>query len=516
MRAMIAPAMDSSESARVSARAWLMWAAAVTVYFVAVFNRSSLGVAGLDAEHRFGIQAAALSTFSMLQMIVYASMQIPVGLLIDRFGPRRMLLTGLAVMCAAQACFAAVASFGLALVARGLLGCGDAMVFISVLRIVAAWFPVRRVGLLTQLSSLAGAAGGIASTWPLAWALRALGWSGTFLVIAALGACVLVLPLFVVRDTPHGPAARPAPAAAADPDRRLRAQMRAAWSKPQTRLGLWIHFTTGFPGMAFSLLWGYPFLVQGEGLSSGSASALLTLLICVNMACCFGFGLLLTRSPRHRVPLALGVVGLTALCLGAVLAWPGRAPLGLLVLLVCAYASNGAGSMIGFDVARGANPPERLGTASGMVNVGAFLAGGITLLATGVLVDATGAGHAASAAAAVSGYKLAFCFPFVLLALGTSQILRLDRRSRAEAEAGAESEPSAAGQPSAALPSPAALPSADLLPTDLPPAQHPSAAEHPHPADVTPVAPITPAPVTPVAPSAPPCAATAPALNLAD
>ncbi|HEX4788887.1 MAG TPA: MFS transporter [Actinospica sp.] len=428
-----APAVAGAEGRapiRTSTRSWFIWTAGVAVYFVAVFNRSSLGVAGLDAERRFGIEAAALSTFSMLQMIVYASMQIPVGVLIDRFGPRRMLLTGLSVMCAAQACFAAVASFGLALAARGLLGCGDAMVFISVLRLVAAWFPARRVPLLTQLTSLAGAAGGIASTWPLAWALRALGWSGTFLAIAVLGACVLALPAGVVRDPPRG-AVRPLPAG--DATGRVRAQMRAAWSRPQTRLGLWIHFTTGFPAMVFSLLWGYPFLVQGEGLSSGLASGLLTLLICVNMACCFGFGLLLTRSPQHRVPLALGVVGLTALCLGAVLAWPGRAPLGLLILLVCAYASNGAGSMIGFDIARSANPPERLGTASGMVNVGAFLACGITLLATGVLVDATGAGHAASGAATLSGYKVAFCFPFVLLALGTSQILRLDRRSRTEA-----------------------------------------------------------------------------------
>jgi MFS family permease len=380
-------------------------------------------------------------------MIVYASMQIPVGLLVDRFGPRRMLLAGLSVMCVAQACFAAVASFGLALAARGLLGCGDAMVFISVLRLVAAWFPARRVPLLTQLTSLAGAAGGIASTWPLAWALRALGWNGTFLAIAGLGACVLALPLCVVRDTPRGASTHAVPAA--DAAGRVRAQMRAAWSRPQTRLGLWIHLTTGFPAMVFSLLWGYPFLVQGEGLGSGLASALLTLLICVNMACCFGFGLLLTRSPQHRVPLALCVVGLTALCLGAVLAWPGRAPLGLLILLVCAYASNGAGSMIGFDVARGANPPERLGTASGMVNVGAFLACGITLLATGVLVDATGAGHAASGAAALSGYKVAFCFPFVLLALGTSQILRLDRRARGERAEPAEqaARPEQAAEP---------------------------------------------------------------------
>jgi len=444
--------MDESDStARVSSRAWIVWSAAVAVYFVAVFNRSSLGVAGLDAEHRFGINAAALSTFSMLQVLVYASMQIPVGLLVDRFGPRRMLLAGLCVMCAAQACFAAVAAFGPALVARGLLGCGDAMVFISVLRLVVAWFPVRRVPLVTQLTSLTGSAGGIAAAAPLAWALGALGWSGTFLLIATLGVCALALPIGVVRDAPHGGRVEPRDVSGA----RVRDQMRDAWSEPHTRLGLWIHFTTGFPGMVFSLLWGYPFLVQGEGLGAGAASGLLTVLICVNMACCFGFGVFLTRRPDGRAALALTVVGLTALGLGAVLAWPGRAPMWLLVVLVLVYASNGAGSMIGFDVARNANPPGRFGTASGIVNVGAFLACGITFLATGFLVDRTGAGHpGVTAAASLDGYKIAFCFPFVLLALGTVQILRLNRIARAKAAASSQSRHTPRIQQVVPLPTP--------------------------------------------------------------
>ena len=182
----------------------------------------------------------------------------------------------------------------------------------------------------------------------------------------------------------------------------------------------------------FSLLWGYPFLVQGEGLSAGAASGLLTLLICAGMAYSFALGVLLTHRPEHRVPLALGVVGLTSVTLTAVLAWPGRAPMWLIIVLILAYATNGAGSMIGFDVARRANLPQRLGTASGMVNIGAFLAAAITLLATGLLVDATGAEHAASPAAALTGFKIAFCFPFVLLALGTFQILRLNRHVAAD------------------------------------------------------------------------------------
>lgn len=408
------------------ARAWPVWVAAVCVYVVAVFNRSSLGVAGLLAERRFGVGASALSTFTMAQMLVYAGMQIPVGLLVDRFGPRRLLVSGLSVMCLAQACFAGVGSFGPALAARALLGCGDAMIFISVLRIVAAWFPGRRVPLLTQLTSLAGAAGSVASAWPLTWALRTFGWSATFAGVAAFGACVLVLPLTLVRDAPAGPDAgrRAGPAGGRVP---VRTQMRESWARPETRLGLWVHFTTGFPAAVFTMLWGFPFLVQGEGLSPGSAGALLTLLVGAGMVCGFGFGHLIGRHAAARVPLALAVAAATALCLTGVLAWPGRAPFWLLTVLVLGLSANGAGSMIGFDLARTANPPHRLGTACGMVNVGSFVASAVTLPAIGLLLDAAGVTNAPPGPAVSGGYKAAFCFFYLPLALGTAQILRLNR-----------------------------------------------------------------------------------------
>lgn len=430
MRTLDEPAAPPLLVPSVTARSLAVWSAAVGVYFMAVFNRGSLAVAGLLAERRFSIGASALSTFTMLQLLVYAGMQIPVGVLIDRFGPRRLLMTGLTVMCAAQACFATVASFGPALAARALLGCGDAMIFISVLRIVASWFPLSRITLLTQLTSLAGAAGGIASAWPLGWSLRTFGWTDTFTVIACCCAFLLALPLLVIRDLPRP--STPTPTSVSTPTSTspstIRAQMRAGWAQPATRQGLWVHFTTGFPSAVFGMLWGFPFLVQAEGLSTAAASGLLTLLVCAGMGCSLTFGRLLGGRPWLRVPLALSVVALTATCLTVVLLWPGRAPVWVLILLILAFATNGAGSMIGFDLARTANPPERLGTVSGMVNVGAFVASAITLPAIGWLLDLSGASRSANAGTVLDGYKFAFCFTYLLLAVGAFQIVRLRAR----------------------------------------------------------------------------------------
>ena len=103
----------------------------------------------------------------MLQLGVYAAMQVPTGILVDRFGPRRMLLVATVIMGSAQLMFSQVESYPLALVARGLLGCGDAMTYISVLRLVAGWFPARRYPVMVTLTSVVGMAGNVVATVPL-------------------------------------------------------------------------------------------------------------------------------------------------------------------------------------------------------------------------------------------------------------------------------------------------------------------------------------------------------------
>lgn len=133
-------------------RAWLVWGVAVSVYVLAVFHRSSLGVAGLLATERFDIAASQLAFFTVLQLVVYAAMQVPVGVMLDRFGPRALLCGGLVVMTLAQFAFAFADSFALAAVARGFVGAGDAMVFVTVVRLVAVWFRPAQVPMTTQLT----------------------------------------------------------------------------------------------------------------------------------------------------------------------------------------------------------------------------------------------------------------------------------------------------------------------------------------------------------------------------
>ncbi|MEV5374832.1 MFS transporter [Streptosporangium nondiastaticum] len=403
-------------------RAVAVWGLGVGVYFVAIIFRTSLGVAGIDAAERFHINASALSTFSILQLLVYAGMQIPVGLMVDRLGTKKVLALGAVLFTAGQLAFALSHAYGTALASRALLGCGDAMTFISVLRLGARWFPARRGPMIAQVAALFGMAGNLVSTVVLARLLHDAGWTATFGGSAAAGVLVLLLTLLFLKDHPEGH--EPPPAAHGDGAGGGKGfagrQIVLAWREPGTRLGMWVHFTTQFPAMVFLLLWGMPFLVEAQGLARGTAGVLLTVVVLSNMAVGLVYGQIIARHHAARLPLALGTVGATALLWAAVAGWPGaHAPMWLLVTECVVLGACGPASMIGFDFARPANPPGRQGTASGIVNMGGFVASITTLLAVGVLLDATG-----------DDYRLAFCSVFVLEALGLSQILRLRTRAQ--------------------------------------------------------------------------------------
>ncbi|MFJ4920412.1 nitrate/nitrite transporter [Streptomyces sp. NPDC088725] len=397
-------------------RAVWVWGIGVAVYFVAVIFRTSLGVAGLDAADRFQINASALSTFSILQLLVYAGMQIPVGLMVDRLGTKRVLTFGAVLFTVGQLGFALSPTYGMALASRAMLGCGDAMTFISVLRLGTRWFPARRGPMVAQIAALFGVAGNLVSTVFISRTLHSLGWTATFAGSAMAGVLVLVLLLLFLKDHPEGHAPPPSQHAGAAFVRR---QIAESWREPGTRLGMWVHFTTQFPAMFFMLLWGLPFLVEAQGLSRAAAGELLTLVVLSNMLVGLVYGQVIARHHAARTPLALGTTGATALVWAATLGYPGgHAPMWLLVTLCLVLGACGPASMIGFDFARPANPPERQGTASGIVNMGGFTASMTMLLVVGLLLDATG-----------DSFRTAFSAVFVLQTLGVVQILRLRRRA---------------------------------------------------------------------------------------
>lgn len=410
-----------------SKRAWLVWGIGVFAYLTAVTHRTSFGVAGLVATDRFDATASALSAFTVIQLVVYAALQIPVGVLVDRFGPRVMIATGAALMTVGQLQLAAAESVPAGVTGRIFVGAGDAMTFIAVLRLIPLWFPTRRVPILTQLTGQLGQLGQLISIAPFALALTARGWSQAFVGLAGLGVLACVLSVALIRDAPPGTAAPTIRSGLKE----TASNLTTAWHQPGTRLGMWSHFATQFSGTVFVLTWGYPFLVSGQGLDAGTTSVLLSLFVVVGLICGPFLGSWVGRHPLRRSTMVLAVtLGIVAAWL-AVLVHPGRSPLWLLVVLILVLAVGGPASMIGFDFARTFNPSHRVGTATGIVNVGGFVAALITMYMVGLILDLlNGAGFSGEGLYSLDAFRIAFSFQFLVLGVGFVMVLRTRRRVR--------------------------------------------------------------------------------------
>ncbi|WP_345185842.1 MFS transporter [Microbacterium panaciterrae] len=413
----------------------MIWIVGVTAYVLSITNRTSLSAVGVDAAHLFQADASTLSLFAVLQLAVYGLMQVPVGLLLDRFGSRPIMVAGMLLMSVGQLVMAFAPNVGIAIVARMILGAGDAAIFPGVLRLVAIWFPSQRGPLMAQLTGIVGQLGQLVALLPLPVLLHSTSWSVTFGSLAGLGVLFSVLLFALIRNRP--PELTEDVSVNTDTgairvvtsQMDLRVTLRAALAHPGTRLGFWTHFTTPFAGTAFMMLWGIPFLTNGQHLSIGAASLVTTVYVVFGIL--FGpvLGALSSRHPTSRsLMLVLPTIAVQVIAWLAVILWPGTAPLWLLILLAIALATGGPASMVAFDHARTHNPQHRLSTATGVVNGGGFLAALVAIFLIGLALDLQGAGTPATYS--LDAFRWAFLTQLPLWVIGTAFIIRERRLTR--------------------------------------------------------------------------------------
>jgi len=400
-------------------RAWTVWATGLLAYIVAVLDRTTLGVSGLSAAEPFAASPSVLSTFVVLQVVVYAAAQVPGGVLLDRYGSRTLIIAGAALMAAGQLGLALTSSLPLALGARAVVGLGDAFTFISVLRLVPHWFPPPRVPLLTQLTGICGQLGQVLSALPFLALLTGTTWATAYVSVAALGVLAIVLVLALVKDAPRGRVVATETLSV----RATLASVKTVWLRPGTRLGFFTHMGTQFSVTVFALMWGVPYLTVAQGQSAGVAGGLLTISVVAAIASGIVIGIFTGRYPHRRSRIVLAIIASNALAWTVVLALPGRAPMWLLVVLVVVISVGGPGSMVGFDFARTFNPSATLGTAQGMVNMGGFIASLLVMQAMGIILGAVG-GYS------FESFRLAWTVQYAVWVLAVVGILITRKKAR--------------------------------------------------------------------------------------
>lgn len=410
----------------------LVMVAGALAYLMTVTNRSSMGVASLVASQRFEVAATSLSTLAVAQLIVYAVMQIPVGILLDRFGSRAMLIFGTLVMTFGQFLVAISTVLSTAVLGRMFVGLGDAFVFISIIRLVNGWFVGARATRVQQLLTNTGQLGQAVSAIPFAYLLADVGWNSSFMLLAGFTfACVFICSLFIVNDREGKSSLASTPSI-----RLVTAQLFENIRHPGVRMAFWTHFVLQSAPSVFSLLWGYPFLVEGQGIEPRIASLILSSFVIIGFLVGPLISSFCAKYPQRRSFLILSNILALTFAWSLIIFIPGKASMLSIVFLCLVLATSGPMSMIAMDYTRSFIDKSRLGTATGFVNIGGFVATFSMMFLAGVILDMVKEISSASGIDvelySMQGFRWAMSVQFLILAIGASMFLLERKKARAK------------------------------------------------------------------------------------
>jgi predicted MFS family arabinose efflux permease len=345
-------------------------------YFLSYLLRNANAVISPDLTRELDLSAADLGLLTAAYMFAFGAFQLPLGILLDRFGPRRVE-AGLLLICAAGcALFATGTAMPQLTAGRALIGLGVSACLMASFKAFSLWFPIERQASLNAAIMASGGLGALAASSPLGVLLPLLGWRGIFLAIAALA----LLAAGMILTSPDKPAQKqPEP---------LRAQLaglaailtsRVFWRfAPQTTA-----IVGGF--MAMQGLWAVPWLMHVDGLSREQAAFHLLLTAGAQLTGFLSIAFFVGRLARRGIPpmrlLSLGLGGSLLAVLGIVLdaapgwlLWPA---LGLLYSV-----SNLAYALISAEF-----PLTLTGRVNTALNLGAFAGAFVIQWLFGVAVD---------------------------------------------------------------------------------------------------------------------------------
>jgi MFS family permease len=380
-----------------------------------VTQRSSLGVATITASERFDTNAQQLASLAVFQLIVYAAMQIPVGILLDRYGAKLLLSVGAGIMAIGQLTVAFAPSLGTAILGRMLVGLGDSFTFISMIRMVNGWYSGARATKMQQYVSTIGQTGQFFSAVPFWFMLSSLGWQPAFSIMSAASLLALLL---LIAFTSNEPSYAHEMGKKVISLRIAVEQLLENIKNPGIRMAFWTHFTTQPTTTSISLLWAVPYLVTAQGQSHEFASLTLTLMVV--FGCFTGpvIAEICARVPLQRAKLVYGAVFSTVLAWLVLLSYPGQAPSWLLLGCFLVISFGGPASMVAFDFSKDFAPKERLGSANGFANVGGFLAAFVMMYLTGLVIDLRYDPATGLERYDVESFKWGFATQFAVIAIG--------------------------------------------------------------------------------------------------
>jgi MFS family permease len=366
------------------------YALGAVFFFYAWILRVSPSVMVDPLMRDFAVSGAILGNLSAFYFYAYAALQMPVGMALDRWGPRKVMSLGVLLAGAGCLIFAGAPSVEVAYLGRTLIGAGAAFGLLGGMVLAAAWFSPRRFAMLSGLLMTTGLMGGIVGQAPMALLVEAEGWRRSIIYLGLFALLFGLVMWLVIRDRPgHARGPRPVAGAAASGEGVLLALWRVA-RHPQT---IAIAFFCGLiasPMLAFGALWGVPYAEARFGVDRAAAAFATSMLL-------FGFvvggplcGWLSDRIGRRKLPMVAGTA-LGGLAMAAALYLPGVSFVAYKVLLFAAgFASTGM--VVAYALTREHNAGGGSGAALGVVNMAAVMGGAVFQPVVGLLLDLQWAG----------------------------------------------------------------------------------------------------------------------------
>lgn len=360
--------------------AYLIFLLAATFYLYEFVLQVAPSVMAESMMKTFQVSAAGFGVVSAFYFYAYAPMQLPAGLLFDRYGPRKLMTAALILCAIGSFFFASTNSLFTAGLGRFLIGIASAFSFIGVLVLVSRWFPPQQFALLAGIAQLMSSVGAMFGEVPLAALIELVGWRNASFILAFIGLCLAALMWCIIRDYPHQPTQ-------AAPQRHFKEEWHRllnVCSRSYTWLTGAYAFSIWTPIAVFAALWGIPYLQQKYQISVLVASGL-----CSMIWLGIGIGSPLLGWVSDRVysrRLALGISSLFALVATLVLLYVPGIPLHWMYAVLFFLGFGAGGQTVSFAVVKDNNPPELVGTASGFNNLSVLLGGAIFQPLVGVIL----------------------------------------------------------------------------------------------------------------------------------
>jgi len=360
------------------------WFLAALFFGYAWILRVSPSVMVEQLMRDFSVPGAVIGNLSAVYFYTYASLQVPVGLAHDRWGPRRVLTFMALVAGIGTFIFALAPTVEIAYIGRALIGAGSAFALLGSMVLASRWLPPKNFAFFTGMALSIGLLGGVIGQGPLATLVHLKGWRDTMIIVAGGAALLSVLIWVFTKDHPHS-----SPDHKTTTVRDKKGALGELWLVAQKRQTIVISLFAGLigaPSLAFSALWGVPYAVQAFDISRADAAFSMSFTLFGWMIGGPFWGWISDRFQRRKLPIIIGAV-LTTSSMAAAIYIPN---LNLEVFRLLLFINGfSAGTMaLSYALIREHNAGTGSGAALGIVNMMAVTGGALFQPIMGLLLDA--------------------------------------------------------------------------------------------------------------------------------